>query len=443
MRIAWFSPFQPQQSGISDYSEELLPELAKHADVEVFFDGRPQNPEIARRFVQHPVSAVDDRTVREGFDALVYQVGNHSQYHRAIADALLRHPGVLELHDVSLHNLMADATYVRGDTKGYLAGIRASHGAYGARIAQRFLDGHAPPPWATHPLELTVNRPLVERATAAIVHSDLARQMVKALNPRIPVLLLPLHAVEIVDDPVALRADCRRRLGLPADRLLFGSFGFATQEKRIPQILAALARFRKTDDADFTYCILGKPLDLDLPALAAEHGLTDHVAAPGFVSPATFRNWMGACDACLNLRHPTRGESSATLHRMLGLGRLVLVSDGGAFDEVPDDLVVRIRHDDREEQDLLSAFRRIRDGGIDLPTVGRKAVRFARKHCDLAVNARRLAAFLAQAADGTFADDPVERSLDRLFDLGLVDDAYVRHCARAVEILVPKKGSPA
>jgi len=33
MKLAYFSPLRPQRSGISDYSEELLPYLARAADI--------------------------------------------------------------------------------------------------------------------------------------------------------------------------------------------------------------------------------------------------------------------------------------------------------------------------------------------------------------------------------------------------------------------------
>ena len=34
MRVAYLSPLPPQRSGIADYSAELLPELARHLEIE-------------------------------------------------------------------------------------------------------------------------------------------------------------------------------------------------------------------------------------------------------------------------------------------------------------------------------------------------------------------------------------------------------------------------
>ena len=51
MRLAYFSPLNPLQSGISDYSEELLPALAERADIDLFVDGfEPVNRAIRETF---------------------------------------------------------------------------------------------------------------------------------------------------------------------------------------------------------------------------------------------------------------------------------------------------------------------------------------------------------------------------------------------------------
>ncbi len=47
MRIAYFSPLNPVESGISDYSEDLLPWLAAYLDIDLFVDGyRPSSPAL-------------------------------------------------------------------------------------------------------------------------------------------------------------------------------------------------------------------------------------------------------------------------------------------------------------------------------------------------------------------------------------------------------------
>jgi hypothetical protein len=42
MRIAFFTPLNPVRSGISDYSEELLPFLGDLADIDIIADTPPE-----------------------------------------------------------------------------------------------------------------------------------------------------------------------------------------------------------------------------------------------------------------------------------------------------------------------------------------------------------------------------------------------------------------
>src|SRR4029079_2293064 len=96
MKLAYFSPLNPQPSGISDYSEELLPHLAKGADITLFVDGfRPADDSLRERFEcvdYHRDPAIAERL--EEFDAVVYHVGNDHRYHARIVETMRRHPGI-------------------------------------------------------------------------------------------------------------------------------------------------------------------------------------------------------------------------------------------------------------------------------------------------------------------------------------------------------------
>src|SRR6266508_2768947 len=100
MKLAYFSPLNPQPSGISDYSEELLPHLAKHAEIDLFVDGfQPGNPELHsfRRFDYQ-----NDPTTLQSlgeYDAIVYHMGNDHRYHAGILEVARRHPGIVVFHD--------------------------------------------------------------------------------------------------------------------------------------------------------------------------------------------------------------------------------------------------------------------------------------------------------------------------------------------------------
>ena len=65
MRIAYWSPFAPQATGIADYSEELLPYLAEEADITLFVDGyEPTNPVIRDQFPWHMAHEFEEVAAR-------------------------------------------------------------------------------------------------------------------------------------------------------------------------------------------------------------------------------------------------------------------------------------------------------------------------------------------------------------------------------------------
>ena len=52
--------------------------------------------------------------------------------------------------------------------------------------------------------------------------------------------------------------------------------------------------------------------------LKKQYDLEKEILVTGYTTIDQFKLYMGACDICFNLRYPTQGESSASLHRMLG-----------------------------------------------------------------------------------------------------------------------------
>src|SRR6516162_1684361 len=109
MKIAFFSPLNPIQSGISDYSEELLEAMrgatvgGRAVDVDLFVDKgyRPSNPQITGNFDVYPARSFDRTASR--YDSILYQMGN-SPAHAYIYEALLQHPGVVVMHEFILHH---------------------------------------------------------------------------------------------------------------------------------------------------------------------------------------------------------------------------------------------------------------------------------------------------------------------------------------------------
>src|SRR5512139_2323946 len=96
LHLAFFSPFNPEKSGVSDYSEELLPHLARSADVDLVADGYElSNHSIVRQFKVLDVSGFLSRAA--SFDMPVYQVANSAYQHGYMIPCMERYPGVVVL----------------------------------------------------------------------------------------------------------------------------------------------------------------------------------------------------------------------------------------------------------------------------------------------------------------------------------------------------------
>jgi glycosyltransferase involved in cell wall biosynthesis len=430
MNIAYCSPFNPIKSGISDFSEELIMELKDYAKIDLFYNKQPDKKEIKENFRFYNIKELYRDEVRSKYDIIVYHMGNNVEYHKCIAEAFMKFSGILELHDFSLHNYLAGDTYVHNDIKAYIDCVRYCHGERGVKIVQNFLDGKARAPWETHALELTVNKHMIDRAKGVIVHSDMAKQMVKGIRPEVPVINIPLHTPDIQKDYEEAKLQAKNKLKLGENTLVLGSFGYATRAKRIIETLEALAMYKKQKAKDFHYYIVGKVDGIDVEGKIKDLSLEENVTVTGFTELVDFKLYMNACDICFNLRYPTHGESSASLHRMLGMGKPVIVSKIGSFEEYPDDIVMKVSHGDNEVIDIYKAICTMSKNSNIMKQKGQKAYEYAKANCDIKTNAIRYYEYFKQIQYHNFQDDDVDSLIDKLFELGLTDDAYIEHLIR-------------
>jgi hypothetical protein len=89
---------------------------------------------------------------------------------------------------------------------------------------------------------------------------------------------------------------------------------------------------------------------------AAQHlGVADSVRVAGYAPRADYENYIAAADICLNLRYPSAGETSASLLRLLGAGKVTFVTRAAASLELPNDVCVKIEAD-AFEQPLLVEY---------------------------------------------------------------------------------------
>ncbi len=356
LRVAWATPWPPQRSGIADYSAELVPAVAAHLDVELFVDDRlaaelakGQPPPVP----VHPLAELPRRARAGAYDVTLYHLGNDQRFHGAIYRLLAEVPGVVVLHEHVLHHLVRGLTAGRGGSAAYLEELRYAYGATGEALGRRTVESGVPvDPWA-YPLFERV----VDRSRGLIVHSEATRRRVLASRPDARAVVVPHHLSLDALPSDTDRRTARAALDLAEDAFTVASFGFMTPEKRLGVALRAFARLRRSRP-DAVFLVAGEiasGLELSREVAAAGDGvrLLGRVELPRFLAA------MQACDVAVNLRHPTGGETSGTVIRLLGLGKAVVVSRQGSFDEIPDGCCVKIETDEAEEDLLTAALERL------------------------------------------------------------------------------------
>ncbi|HET7292561.1 MAG TPA: glycosyltransferase [Vicinamibacteria bacterium] len=371
MKLAVWCPMPPSPSGIADYAAEQLPFLSERFEVAVVAEAPAARPEA---------------------DVDLYQLGN-SPAHGFVYRAALERPGVLLLHEWSLHHLVLSLTVEQGDAASYLRQMRRVYGERGSFLGRQVARALGGPLWPAL-------YPLCERilqASLAVV--ALTRFVAERARPRVaprPVLHLP-HHLSLPLEPLPERRDARRELGLPVAAPIVTAPGLATVSKRLDVALRAVVRLRRRFP-DLRLCVAGgvEP-GLPLEAWAASDPAA--LVVTGRLDLDAFLRHLVAADLVLALRFPTHGEISGALVRSLGAGRAALVTAGTpAAEEFPEGLVVPIDPDRGEEEELVALIGTLLEDAALRERIGGRARAHVLRHHGLRDATTRLADFLVEVA---------------------------------------------
>ena len=388
MKVAWFSPLNPQPSGIADYCEELLPALSRHLDIDIYIDPAwmPSNPAIRELFSIRPYSAAAFRAGE--YDQIVYHMGNDYSSHRFIHEALLRHPGVVVLHDLVLMGFYAGRENAGRRFSAFVGFLQRFYPERADWIAGQCGGRHPFPIWEGElARQLPMNEEVCRSATALITHSRFVLERL-GLPAGKPGTAIPHHghAVRPVD-----RQALRRSLGISERELLLISTGYVTRNKRYDLVLDVLGELGR---GDLRYLIVGGDPGGLLERLLA--GGRKDVLTRGFAPLADMERWIAGADIGVNLRNPTMGESSGSLMRMLSYGRPTLISDAGAYAEIPDHCAIKIADTIDEHEMLKAAIAALADDADLRLALGREAAAYALDTCGIERCARLYADFLGR-----------------------------------------------
>jgi glycosyltransferase involved in cell wall biosynthesis len=395
VNVAYFSPMPPERSGVADYSALLVPALADRVDLTV----------VRRKSKRPP----------RGSDVALYHVGNNPDAHSWIVDALRRAPGVVVLHDFVVHHLVAGMTIGRRDGHGYLDAMEAEHGVVGRLLAHGVLDKRIPPLWESRPEDFPLARFVLRHASGLVVHSEYVRERARATGFGRPISLVPHPAWPAPDVPA------ERSSSGP----VVGCFGVVNASKRIPELLRAFARVRERHP-QATLLLVGPTspgfdLERRLQRLGLEAG---GLLRESWVDERRLWALMAGVDVCVNLRHPTMGETSGSVIRSLSLGKPLVVSDVGWFSELPDEVALKVAPGADEVASLEAALELLLTREDVRVEMGAAGAALAQHEHALNRVADLYAAALETAAGADEVNDAVLRDVSQAAaDVGISPDA--------------------
>lgn len=349
--LALVSPVSPTETGIADYSGELIDALSAHYQIVVVTDDQRSGP------ISHGAKVVAPQWLLQhhrDVERVVYQVGN-SEFHQYQFELLDRVPGVVVLHEVFLSGVIAHLE-AHGRTSGHWpSSLYRAHG-YAALASHP--DSHVDPAAAIRRYPCTLD--VMQRADSVIVHSQHALDLLiehfgEVARTKVAVIPLLRSRRAVTAEE---RTAARRALGLGESEFLVCSFGLTGPGKLSPRVVEGFGASTACRKAHARLVLVGGSTHAETEARIAEliAELPDGSAScTGRVDAETFRRYLAAADLAVQLRTDSRGESSGAALDCMAAGIAVIANAHGFLDELPYGSVHRIGGD-AEATELAAAI---------------------------------------------------------------------------------------
>lgn len=396
MRIAFFTPLNPVRSGISDYSEELLPFLQALVDVDVIVDS--YEPAAQESLSGIRVRSVEQyRAAKKDYDIAVFQIGNSFDHHGYMIPVMRDTPGMLVLHDYCLQYLMLGVTLRQGDWQGLRETLRPVYKEETPKLMRELL-------WhRTDPNRVTFADPLIRGSLGTIVHSQYARNEVLRDCPGANVRVIPMGVPP--DSANGAAEALKRKYGFNESDFVIASISTQSYTKRLSLVVDAVERILPRAGNIRLLIVGGSTLPEHLRNRI--HGpLGQFVRTTGWLPADQYRDYIRLSDVVVDLRYPSGAETSASLSRALAAGKPAILSAQGSFLEMPETLCLRIPVVEEETRLLGEAILLLHAEPLRLKAMGAAALDYASHHLSLDAAAKEYVRFAQEIIQSGIAVRP-------------------------------------
>ena len=383
-RLGIACPLPPAPTGPATYLARMLPALAEHADITCFVPD-PQAVDPALRATWR-VRHLDERAAA-GCDLVVYHLANNPLHREVLTAALAGPPGLVVLHDASLHHLLTHELVASARLDEYERWLEDAHGPRGATVGAARLYGGT----EIEQFVFEALGPVLDRHLAVQTHSRYAAAIVEHRCPGLPVHVVPHFA------PVAQPAQTDALPEL-VGKLVVGHFGYITKPKRYDVLCAAMEDLLAVEpDAHLVFAGCDDTHG-DLDRVVRAHRLEGAVTVTGWMPVDEFDAIIDRVDIAVSLRWPQVGESSGTLASLLGAGKPTVIEAVGSWSELPPNVVVRLDGGDRVA--LACALIDLAQSEAHRRTVGEAAKEYAKNRLSIERCAAEFAGVARGVAEG-------------------------------------------
>ena len=318
--IGFATPWEPQRSGVADFSAATVRELAKLADVTVY----TTSGGIVEETMKH---ANIDEVIINGHDhdVFVTVVGN-SHFHIPFIQVMNKVEAVAIAHDTRMVE--------------YYMAMRGQGGVEQVMVrgqARRSLNPSLDD--QIDDMRLLQNAgfwEIANQSTMLILHSSSAAPRIESETGVRPALLpfanqrVP-HTDHITQ---AMRDEARQRLGFNPDTIHLGTFGFVDVRTKLTDVVVEAAAWLSQWGYKISLHLAGSASESDVKALAkrAEEAGIAEFEVTGFLTDDQFRDYLLAVDLGVQLRVSPLLGVSGPLSDLAAFGTTSIASSGLAID---------------------------------------------------------------------------------------------------------------
>ena len=388
MKLNWFGPVPPARTAIADVARRVAPALRERFDLTVWTDAAEFDPFLVEGVPVRSCRQPETLWPEANFaDYTLYHIGNDARFHATYAELCESHRGVVVFHDFNLLELHRERFLAQENGQQLFERyVLHREGPEAFEKVRRHKEGELPFPEMVEAIPLI--RGMAANATGVISFNPSMIRNLRELT-RAPLLYCPLPVgpeAEIPEPP---------RRSFDGSLLELVMFGFLNSpNRRLEEVLKAVAAF---EAHQVRLTLFGHIEEREaFEKLLRHYDLKDRVVFRGFLSVAEMEEVLRSAHLAINLRNPSRGESSDALLQAWKHALPMLVTDTGYYATLPEETVFKAQPGDevRAVREAVAAFRDNPDAGF---AKGRAGNAHLRRHHSAEAFAETLENFLQEA----------------------------------------------